>query len=71
LSGVIRDEVSKIPAGQVVTGQTKKIETKFEDPNYIPEVRTDGMKSNINIEGTLIEDSSMVTSLELLKKMNI
>ena len=72
IAETVRGEISKIPAGQAVVQDTDtRARTKFEDPSYIPEVNTDGMKSNINIEGTSVDGSSMTTSLELLKKMNI
>lgn len=70
IAETVRQEVSRI---QVVAGsgqQTTEAALKFNDSNYIPEVKTEGLKSNITIEGQQAEGQDVTNSLELLRRLN-
>jgi hypothetical protein len=70
IAETVRQEVSKIQVS-IDSGSALKTDLKFQDPNYVPEVKTDGLKSNISIEGKQVEGQDVVNSLELLKRFNV
>jgi hypothetical protein len=71
LTGVVREEISKIPTGQVV-GQGGSVQSgqTSTGPEYIPTVSTEGMKSSIFIEGKQVEGAGVSDSLNALKNLS-
>jgi hypothetical protein len=71
IAEAVRQEVSKIQVnvGSVEQVVQKVSQTTFRDPGYIPDINTEGLKSNINIESQSISGQGMANSLELLKKL--
>jgi hypothetical protein len=70
IAETVRQEISKISVTQqVATKESIQNKSEFIDPSYIPDIKTDNMKSSINIEGEAVEGSEVSSSLELLKKL--
>jgi hypothetical protein len=72
IAETVRQEVSKIQVQTVAGSSQAAVEKtlKFKDTDYIPEVKTDGLKSNITIEGRQVQGQDVANSLELLKRLN-
>lgn len=71
IAETVRQEVSRI---QVVAGPgqpSAETAMKFDDSSYIPEVKTDGMKSNVTIEGQQAEGQDVANSLALLRRFKV
>jgi len=64
---VVREELSSIKTTGSVTTETSR--TEFMDPNFIPDISTEGMRGNINpdIRNTSANDIS--SNLDALRKL--
>ena len=69
IAETVRQEISRIQV-QAVSGPAANLDLKFQNPNYVPEVKIDGLKSNISIEGKQVEGQDVANSLKLLKRLN-
>jgi len=70
ITDTVREEISKIPAQQVIVGQTGGVSAGSKDfgPGYVPEVDIGTLKSSITIEGKNVDGDGVSNSLDLLKK---
>ena len=73
IANTIQEEISKIPAQQVYVsgpGASTTSKSAYQDPAYVPDISSEGFKSNIQIEDTKVEGGGISGSLEALKKLN-
>lgn len=69
ISSIIRQELSTVSLSRQ-PNQPKVEDSKFIGPEYIPEVTTEGMKSNIEADKTEISGDGAREALAALRKLN-
>lgn len=63
---MVRQEISKIPVG---SNQIVQIEDIFQGSEYVPNVTSDGMISNVDIKKTEVSGNAVSDNLAALKKL--
>lgn len=67
---MLRDEIKNIPASSTsVPTETRSLREPRIDPQYIPEITTEGMKANITADNRNVSDSNVDSTLEALRKL--
>jgi hypothetical protein len=71
IAETVRQEVSRIPSQQVYVqaGERQTSEQAFQDLSYIPDIKLDGLKSNISIESQQVDGGGLSDSLNALKNL--
>lgn len=68
---MLRDEIKNIPVSSSTSAatETKTLREHRIDPQYIPEITTEGMRANITADTRNVSDSNVDSTLEALRKL--
>lgn len=69
IAETVRQEISKITVTQQVVRESVQKQSEIIGPSYVPTIKTDNMKSNINTEERKISGNDVSGSLEALKRL--